>query len=65
MPASSETPPVPEWQKQELDRRKKEHLRNPAAAIRWEEALRRIRQRKPRSQDFDNLRERQPRDFQE
>jgi putative addiction module component (TIGR02574 family) len=40
-----EAVPVPEWQKQELDRRKAEHERHPESAITWEEALRRLRSR--------------------
>jgi putative addiction module component (TIGR02574 family) len=35
--------PVQEWQKEELNRRKKELLKNPDAAISWEEIQRRIR----------------------
>jgi putative addiction module component (TIGR02574 family) len=35
--------PVHEWQKEELNRRKKELLKNPDAAISWEEIQRRIR----------------------
>ena len=34
--------PVPEWQKEELDRRAAEHLRNPAAVLTWEEVKERI-----------------------
>jgi putative addiction module component (TIGR02574 family) len=29
--------PVPNWQKEELDRREAEHLQNPAAVVPWEE----------------------------
>jgi putative addiction module component (TIGR02574 family) len=35
--------PVHEWQKEELDRREAEHLRDPGSAISWEEAKERIR----------------------
>ena len=34
--------PVPEWQKEELDRREVEHLQNPAAVLSWEEVKERI-----------------------
>jgi putative addiction module component (TIGR02574 family) len=34
--------PVPEWQKEELDRREAEHLRNPAAVIPWDEVKERM-----------------------
>ena len=40
--ATPEEIPVPQWQKDELARRKAEHLRNPESAIPWEEALRRL-----------------------
>jgi len=39
--ATPEEIPVPQWQKDELARRKAEHLRNPESAIPWEEALER------------------------
>ena len=35
--------PVPDWQKEELARRKSEHLQNPASGASWEEAKARIR----------------------
>jgi putative addiction module component (TIGR02574 family) len=34
--------PVPEWQKEELDRREAEHLRNPDAVLTWEEVKERM-----------------------
>jgi putative addiction module component (TIGR02574 family) len=34
--------PVPEWQKEELDRREAEHLRNPSAVLSWEEVKKRM-----------------------
>ncbi len=37
--------PVPDWQKEELARRKAAHQQNPDAAVTWEEAKRRIRDR--------------------
>jgi putative addiction module component (TIGR02574 family) len=42
---SPEELPVPSWQQDELAKRKAAHLRNPDAAISWEEAKERIRQR--------------------
>ena len=41
--ATPEEVPVPQWQKDELARRKAEFLRNPDSAIPWEEALERLR----------------------
>jgi len=38
-----EAVPVPDWQKEELARRKSEHLQNPGSATSWEEAKERIR----------------------
>jgi putative addiction module component (TIGR02574 family) len=35
--------PVHEWQKEELNRRKQNLLRNPGSALSWEEIQRRIR----------------------
>jgi len=35
--------PVHDWQKEELDRRKKNLLKNPGSALSWEEIQRRIR----------------------
>ena len=35
--------PVYEWQKEEIDRRKKNLLKNPGSAFSWEEIQRRIR----------------------
>jgi putative addiction module component (TIGR02574 family) len=37
------TVPVHEWQKEELDRRKQNLLKNPGSALPWEEIQRRIR----------------------
>jgi len=37
--------PMPEWQKEELARRKANHLQNPAAGSTWEEVKERIRNR--------------------
>jgi len=37
--------PVPDWQKQELDRRKANLTSNPASGLAWDEAKRRIRSR--------------------
>jgi putative addiction module component (TIGR02574 family) len=34
--------PVQEWQKEELDRRKQNLLKNPGSALSWEEIQRRI-----------------------
>jgi putative addiction module component (TIGR02574 family) len=34
--------PVPEWQKEELDRREAEHLRNPDEVLSWEEVKERM-----------------------
>jgi putative addiction module component (TIGR02574 family) len=41
--ASSEALPVPDWQKEELDRREENHRANPTPGISWEEAKKRIR----------------------
>jgi len=35
--------PVFRWQKEELAKRKENHLRNPEAASSWDEALKRLR----------------------
>jgi putative addiction module component (TIGR02574 family) len=37
--------PMPEWQKEELARRKAAHLADPGAALPWEEVMRRLRKR--------------------
>lgn len=37
--------PVPDWQKEELARRKAEHVQNPDAGASWEEVKQRIRSR--------------------
>jgi putative addiction module component (TIGR02574 family) len=41
--ATPEQIPVTEWQKQELDAREAEYLRNPGSGVSWEEVKRRIR----------------------
>jgi putative addiction module component (TIGR02574 family) len=41
--ATPEALPVPEWQKEELAKRKASHQSQPEAAVSWEEAKRRIR----------------------
>jgi putative addiction module component (TIGR02574 family) len=41
--ATPEELPVHDWQKEELARRKANHLNNPGAAASWEEAKERIR----------------------
>ena len=40
---SPEILPVPDWQKEELDRRHERYESNPSSGIPWEEAKRRIR----------------------
>jgi len=40
--SAPERVPVPDWQKEELARRKSEYLRNPRSGIPWEEAKERI-----------------------
>ena len=35
--------PVPDWQKQELDRRKHNYQANPDSGVSWEDAKRRMR----------------------
>ena len=42
--ASKESLPVPDWQKEELDRRKSKFAVNPSSAICWEDAKKQIRQ---------------------
>ncbi len=37
------TVPVPDWQKEELDRRKQDFAKNPSSAIRWNDAKKQIR----------------------
>lgn len=37
--------PVPDWQKEELDRRKANLMSNPASGLAWEEVKRRVRSR--------------------
>jgi putative addiction module component (TIGR02574 family) len=37
--------PVPDWQKEELERRKAAYLKDPQSAVPWEEAKERIRRR--------------------
>jgi putative addiction module component (TIGR02574 family) len=41
--ATPEQVPLPEWQIEELERRKAEYLRNPSLASSWEEVKPRIR----------------------
>lgn len=41
--ATSEAVPVHDWQKEELDRRKDNLMRNPASGLTWEEVKRRVR----------------------
>jgi len=41
--ASKEPLPVPDWQKEELDRRKRDFEANPDSAISWEDAKNQIR----------------------
>jgi putative addiction module component (TIGR02574 family) len=43
--ATPDAVPVHDWQKAELARRKESFLKNPAAALSWEEVKRRIRSR--------------------
>lgn len=43
--ASKEPLPVPDWQKDELDRRKRNFEANPESAVRWEDAKNQIRDR--------------------
>ena len=43
--ADPESVPIPEWQKQELDRRAANLKANPASALTWEEVKRRVRSR--------------------
>lgn len=43
--ATPEAVPVYDWQKQELDRRKANLLKNPAAGLTWVEVKQRIRSR--------------------
>lgn len=42
---SSDPLPIPDWQKEELDRRAEAALTNPIAGVDWEEAKNRIRRR--------------------
>jgi putative addiction module component (TIGR02574 family) len=41
--ASGEPVPVPDWQKRELDRRKRNYEANPGSGVSWEDAKRRMR----------------------
>ena len=43
--ASKEPLPIPEWQKDELGRRKRNFEANPDSGIRWEDAKNQIRDR--------------------
>lgn len=40
--AVPESVPVPDWQKEELDRREAEHRKNPDAVLSWEEVKERM-----------------------
>ncbi len=40
--------PVPDWQKEELDRRKANLMKNPASGLGWDEVKRRVRNRHAR-----------------
>ena len=46
--ATPEAVPVHDWQKQELARRKTNHMKNPASGLGWEEVKRRVRGRNGR-----------------
>ena len=41
--AAPESLPVPDWQKEELDRRKAQYQANPDSGMNWEDAKRHIR----------------------
>jgi putative addiction module component (TIGR02574 family) len=41
---SPELLPIPDWQKEELDRREANYAANPTPLVGWEEAKRRIRE---------------------
>jgi putative addiction module component (TIGR02574 family) len=41
--ATPDAVPVHEWQKEELDRRKANLMKNPAAGLSWEQVKRRVR----------------------
>lgn len=41
--STPEAVPMHDWQKQELDRRKANLMKNPAAALTWEEVKKRVR----------------------
>ena len=43
--ATPEDVPVPDWQKEELDRRKANLMANPASGLSWAEVKRRVRSR--------------------
>ncbi|HEX7380319.1 MAG TPA: addiction module protein [Pirellulales bacterium] len=43
--ATPEDVPIPEWQKQEVERRKANLLKNPASGLEWSQVKRNIRQR--------------------
>ncbi|MEK7994377.1 MAG: addiction module protein, partial [Planctomycetota bacterium] len=43
--AAPEAIPVHDWQKEELDRRKANLMKNPASGLTWEEVKRRVRSR--------------------
>lgn len=41
--STPEAVPIPDWQKEELARRRDEYLRDPGSCISWDEAKRRLR----------------------
>jgi putative addiction module component (TIGR02574 family) len=41
--ATQESIPVQDWQKEELDKRKADLVKNPTSALKWEDVKRRIR----------------------
>jgi putative addiction module component (TIGR02574 family) len=43
--ATPEAVPVQDWQREELDRRKANLMKNPASGLTWEEVKRRVRSR--------------------
>jgi putative addiction module component (TIGR02574 family) len=43
--SSEEELPVPDWQIDELDRRKDEYLKNPQSGLSWDEVQAKVRQR--------------------
>ncbi|MBN2580108.1 MAG: addiction module protein [Pirellulales bacterium] len=43
--ANSSSVPIYDWQKEELDRRKENLMKNPASGLSWDEVKKRIRSR--------------------